>query len=67
MISEDPAAIAKMIRCANCGGFGQGLVKEHGFCNAPQRVADEKEKVDKKTSWRAETGVGFVMYYNSDR
>ena len=33
VMPEDPAIVAKMIRCANCGGFGQGLVKEHGFCN----------------------------------
>ena len=48
VIPEDPAAIAKMIRCANCGGFGQGLVKEHGFCNRCARELQMKRKKSTK-------------------
>jgi polyglutamine-binding protein 1 len=44
VMPEDPAMIAKMIRCANCGGFGQGLVKEHGFCNRCARELQVKKK-----------------------
>ncbi len=54
VMPEDPAIVAKMIRCANCGGFGQGLVKEHGFCN---RCAREL-RVRKKLPTMKERGGG---------
>lgn len=44
VMPEDPAIVAKMIRCANCGGFGQGLVKEHGFCNRCARELRVRKK-----------------------
>ena len=44
VMPEDPAIVAKMIRCANCGGFGQGLVKEHGFCNHCARELRVRKK-----------------------
>ena len=44
VMPEDPAIVAKMIRCANCGGFGQGLVKEHGFCDRCARELRVRKK-----------------------
>jgi polyglutamine-binding protein 1 len=35
---KDAASAVGMKRCAGCGGFGRGLVKEHGYCLHCSRI-----------------------------
>jgi len=37
---KDAASAVGMKRCSGCGGFGRGLVKEHGYCMHCSRVLE---------------------------